>query len=100
MSIKSIFAGSAAAAVILTQTAFAGSLAPVVDCNVTPEAEECAVVTLAPNPSSSAGLGGLGAAGTAAAVGGGLLALGALAAIVDDNDDDDESDTDTAATTE
>ncbi len=97
MSIKSILAGTAVCSVVLTQTAVAGSLAPVVDCNVTPDAPECAVVTMAPaqGSSGSAGLGGLGAAGTAAAVGGGLLALGALAAIANDDDDDDDSPTTT-----
>ena len=89
MTIKTLIAGSASAVVLLSQTAMAGSLAPVVDCNVTPDAPECAVVTLAPTPGSSgSGVGGLGAAGTAAAIGGGLLALGAIAALVNDDDDD------------
>ena len=86
MNIKTIIAGSASAVVLLTQTAFAGSLAPVVDCNVTPDAPECAVVTLAPATGSSGSAGGLGGAGTAAAIGGGLLAVGLIAAIIDDDD--------------
>ena len=91
MNFKALTAGTAVSMMVLAQAAVAGSLAPVVDCNVTPEAEECAVVTLAPTPSSSAGLGGLGAAGVAAGVAG-VVALGAsIAAATDDDDDDDDA---------
>ena len=104
MKVRNVIAGAASAVVLLSQTALAGSLAPVVDCNVTPNAEECAVVTVAPRSSSSlapggaggAGLAGLGTLGTVAAVGG-VIAAAAIIGAIANNNDDDSSDTTTAS---
>ncbi|TDL81875.1 hypothetical protein E2L08_04270 [Palleronia sediminis] len=78
---------AASAALVTAQAAMAGSYAPAVDCSVTPNAPECAVVTAAPVQTGSLGLG------TAGAIAGGLLAAGVLAAVLSNDDDDDDSTT-------
>lgn len=91
MDIRKIFVAVASTAVVAGQAAVAGSFAPAVDCSVTPDAPECAVVTAAPVETST----GLGTAGYIA---GGVLGAAALAAILsDDDDDDDDSDTTTGS---
>ncbi|PZX15753.1 hypothetical protein LX81_02385 [Palleronia aestuarii] len=96
MKVRNVIAGATSAVVLFSQTALAGSLAPVVDCNVTPNAPECAVVTLAPSNPGSSGVGGLGTLGTVAAIGGVIAAAGIIAAIADDDDDDDNGSTTTS----
>ncbi|TDL81876.1 hypothetical protein E2L08_04275 [Palleronia sediminis] len=87
MKIMQTLAVAASAALVTAQAAMAGSFAPAVDCSVTPNAPECAVVTAAPMEVAPMGLG------TAGYIAGGLLAAGVLAAVLSNDDDDDDSTT-------
>ncbi|CAM4207613.1 hypothetical protein [Palleronia rufa] len=95
MSYRAVLAAASSAAILSAQVASAGGIAPAVDCDVTPDAPQCATVVFAPEAAGGSGLSGLGTAGTAAAVVGGVAALALLAAALDDDDDDSSSTTTT-----